>query len=296
MVGKIDDHIVCRPALPLDTPGMYELTSKIWDGDDYLPKAWEEWLMDTRGLLVVAILYNRVVGIGKLTKLSTDDWWLEGLRVHPQFEGLGIASRIHDYLLSIWEKIGSGKIRFATLSIREPIKHLAQSRSFRIVGEYITFKAPCTKIQPSNWRNPFSIVELDEIERLDAWFSKRSNRQLAFGLFNLGWQFAPPNLEYLRRNLEEQQIYWWHENQGVLIMVEKQDGSNLWARVRQLVCNPEDLVEILLDTRLIGEKLGFEGITWLAPVLPDVCKSLSAAGYESDWDYSLLVFEKNVPS
>ena len=99
-------QVVCRPGLPLDTPGMLKLTSQIWEGEDYVPKVWHEWLFDPDGLLCVAELQGKVVGIGKLTRLSERDWWLEGLRVHPQYEGQRIASRIHSYLLEIWQKIG----------------------------------------------------------------------------------------------------------------------------------------------------------------------------------------------
>lgn len=292
MARKVSEQIICRPALPLDTHGMSELTSKIWDGEDYIPKVWEEWLFDPHGLLAVAMFSGRIVGIGKLTKLSTNDWWLEGLRVHPQYEDQGIASHIHDYLLGIWEEIGSGKIRFATMSIREPVKYLAQSRHFKIAGEYTIFKASSAKSQISNWINPFTLVKLDEIDKLVAWLSQKSSQQLAFGLFNLGWQFAPPRKEFLRKILFEQQAYWWNHGRGILIMVEKQDGVTSWARARHILCHPGDLVKILLDLRLMGKKLDYAGITWLAPILPNVEKSLREAGYEQDWDSSLLVFEK----
>ena len=102
---SIFHQVVCRPALPLDTRGMLELTSQIWEGDDYVPKVWQEWLFDPQGLLAVAEFRGKIVGIGKLTRLSKQDWWLEGLRVHPEFEGQRIASRIQSYLLEIWERL-----------------------------------------------------------------------------------------------------------------------------------------------------------------------------------------------
>ena len=78
---------------------MIQITRQIWEGDDYVPKVWSEWLFDPEGLLAIAEFKGKVVGFGKLTKLSQHDWWLEGLRVHPQFEGNRIASRLHQYLL-----------------------------------------------------------------------------------------------------------------------------------------------------------------------------------------------------
>ena len=51
---EIYDLLVCRPALPLDTPGMLLISRQIWEGDDYVPKVWSEWLFDPEGLLAVA--------------------------------------------------------------------------------------------------------------------------------------------------------------------------------------------------------------------------------------------------
>jgi len=90
----------CRPALPSDTADVLELTSTIWEGQDNIPEVWENWLSDSTGLLAVAEYQGRVLGLSKLTRLSESDWWLDGLRVHPDFEGRGVASSMHDFLFS----------------------------------------------------------------------------------------------------------------------------------------------------------------------------------------------------
>src|SRR3989304_1033395 len=33
--------LVCRPALPVDTPAVLDLTARIWDGGDYVPRVWD---------------------------------------------------------------------------------------------------------------------------------------------------------------------------------------------------------------------------------------------------------------
>ena len=42
--------IVCRPALPMDTPDVIELTRRIWEGEDYVPHVWAEGLQDPDGM------------------------------------------------------------------------------------------------------------------------------------------------------------------------------------------------------------------------------------------------------
>jgi len=56
-------RLVCRPALPKDTPDVLELTRTIWDGHDYLPAVWDDWLRDYDGMLAV-----RNTGVGWLAR------------------------------------------------------------------------------------------------------------------------------------------------------------------------------------------------------------------------------------
>src|SRR5512133_3688147 len=67
--------VTCRTARASDTDDVMELTSTIWDGGDYVPQVWAEWLLDQHGRLVVAEYEGKVVGLGKLTRLSDQDWW-----------------------------------------------------------------------------------------------------------------------------------------------------------------------------------------------------------------------------
>ncbi|RME32959.1 MAG: AI-2E family transporter, partial [Thermoflexia bacterium] len=52
---------VLRPACPEDRSGMEAVCGTIWDGEDYIPEVWDEWLADPDGELTVAELDGRVV-------------------------------------------------------------------------------------------------------------------------------------------------------------------------------------------------------------------------------------------
>lgn len=85
---------------------MLELTKTIWEGEDYVPQVWDDWLADPHGQLSVAEIGGRVVGLGKLTRLAPGEWWLEGLRVDPQWQGRGIGRALHEYHVGLWRKMG----------------------------------------------------------------------------------------------------------------------------------------------------------------------------------------------
>lgn len=285
--------IVCRPALPIDTPGMFELTRNIWEGEDYVPGAWADWMADPEGILAIAEYQAKVVGLGKLTKLSKVDWWLEGLRVHPIFEGRGIASRLNDYLLNYWQRIGSGVIRLATISKREPVKHMVSKRGFKLIGEYTTYKTKFIQPEnPTSSKGIFRPLEVSEVSEALEWLNAPGKDRLDFGVMDLGWQFAKPRSEFLDNYVSKEQIWWWREKQGLLVLVTKTEDSEEWARIRLLASEMEEYLACLLDAHSFARKIGFAGITWKVPQLSGFEEEMAEAGFTSDRDYTLQIYEK----
>lgn len=74
-----------RAARPSDQADVAAICAAIWqEADDYVPQTWDDWLADRHGELVAAEWEGRVVGLAKLTHLTEEQWWLEGLRVTPE--------------------------------------------------------------------------------------------------------------------------------------------------------------------------------------------------------------------
>ncbi len=178
--------VTCRPAQAEDTPDMLELTRTIWQGEDYVPDVWQDWLADAQGILAVAEYAGRVLGLGKLTRLAAGQWWLEGLRTHPEYEGRGIAASLHAYLVDTWLRNGDGTLRLATASFRKAIYHLSDRSGFAKVGEFSPFRAPA--VQGSTR----AFQPMQESQAASALASLRASPTLALcgGLIDLGWEWV----------------------------------------------------------------------------------------------------------
>ena len=135
-------HVVCRPALPLDAPDVLEFTKFIWDGHDYIQYVWKDWFADPQGLLAVAQYGPHAVGMAKVTLLSPGQWWLEGLRVDPKFQGLKIGSHLHEYMDAWWLKHCDGTLRLMTSSQRVQVHHLCERTGFAKIAEVTGYDAP----------------------------------------------------------------------------------------------------------------------------------------------------------
>ena len=134
-------RVICRPALPSDAADVLEFTKFIWDGHDYIKYVWQDWLADPHGLLVVAQYGRHAVGLGKITLLAPGQWWLEGVRVDPNYQGLKIGSHVMEYMDQWLLENGHGDVRYMTSSERFQMHHLGGRLGYTKLGEVRSYKA-----------------------------------------------------------------------------------------------------------------------------------------------------------
>jgi len=270
---------------------MLALTALIWEGHDYLPYVWQEWLLDARGRLVVAEAQGRMVGLAKLTCLEPEQWWVEGLRVHPELQGRGIASYLHEYLLRSWQQLGSGVLRLATSAKREPVHHLCYRTGFEKVAEFSAFRAGALN-EPVDYFSPLAGPDFDQA--LQVAFSSPIT-PLTSGLWDLGWQWAVPNRTFLARMVEQDLAFWWRDRRGLLVLridEDEDDPLSPTPFVQALACSLEDLPQLLQDYRRLAAALGYRQAGWVTGLDPELQAALAVAGFERTWDSSLYIFEK----
>jgi GNAT superfamily N-acetyltransferase len=290
-------RLVCRPALPQDTEAIMDLTSMIWNGHDYIRYVWRDWLADPQGLLAVAEFGAKIVGMGKLTKLDDENWWMEGLRVHPAFEGRGFASHIQGYLLQQWQQMGKGAVRLATSSQRVPVHRICQRTGFERVAEITAFSADTYEAGqlPQSGDGGFARVEEGELEAAWAFAAQNPLHQLWAGLIDLGWQWMPLRKGTLRQQIQAGQAFWWRGKTGLLVCGEDEDEDEpgkITAMMRWVGCQPEALEALCREYRCLSREQGYPKASWMAPLQPEITDALEKAGFQREWEQSLYIFEK----
>lgn len=292
MGSKEKFNVFCRSARQSDTEDVMELTSTIWEGDDYVPKVWHDWLADPEGVLAVAEHEDHVVGLGKLTHLAPGEWWMEGLRTHPEFEGHGVASHLHEYLLDSWLQNGDGVLRLATASFRQSVQHLCERTGFDKTTEFTFFKAPVLSAS----QDGFQPVTEDETQSAFETCISSPSLALRNGLIDLGWQWTKLALMHIEAAVHRQQAWWWGSHKGVLLLSEDtdHDGSRM-PNIQLLACPLEALEELLTGYRHLAASLGYKQVGWTAPPDPKLMPLLENTGFERAWDASVYVYTKPHP-
>ena len=94
----------------------------------YIDDVWNMFLYETKGDLIGAFVDGKLQGMGKLTVLYNDYGWLETLRVHPDFQNMGLGQEMYN-------KIS---------------KHLAEKNRFKVSAEYTEILKP---VEDSDYKN-----------------------------------------------------------------------------------------------------------------------------------------------
>lgn len=121
-----------------DLNAVKELAEHIWEGHDYLGNIAHQWIAE--GGFYGLFEGSRLIGCSKLTFLPDKVIWLEGLRIHPDYQGHGLGSELSAYVMDqalLFKSEGKAdSIEFSTYCLNHESIHISQKAGFRIVDEF----------------------------------------------------------------------------------------------------------------------------------------------------------------
>lgn len=130
--------IKIRECVLKDKKDIDEISSLTWEGYDYLSRVFEKWVRDEN--FFVAFCNNRVIGTAKITLLPDKTGWLEGLRVHPEWQGKGIGRKLNDFTINLARDMKkSGKIdtiEFSTYFLNKGSLHMTLKSGFKVIKRF----------------------------------------------------------------------------------------------------------------------------------------------------------------
>lgn len=112
----------------------------------YINDVWNMFLYETDGDLIGAFVDGKLQGMGKLTRLYQDYGWLETLRVHPDFQNMGIGQKIYDAYFEHIAKLNLKSVGMYTEMYNKISKHLAEKNGFEVKSEYTEILKPIRNI------------------------------------------------------------------------------------------------------------------------------------------------------
>ena len=292
-------QVVCRPVLERDLKEISEFCKTIWDGHDYVPDVIDDWFHDGQGLFAVAEYEGHAIGCSKVTWLAEGQWWLEGFRVDPKYQGLKVGSLLHHYIDQWWLEHGTGVLRLMTSAKNKSVHHLCESTGFARLFEVRGYKAePLSEPVDTFTSAASTYAELETVVKF-AWNSP--SLAITNQVVDFGWQCVDPTRTGALTDLFSQysglanNFFWWRKDRGLLIVWDDSDSNEKRMGIGVLACELEDMSALLTDVLRLAATQGKTSVFWLAPVHEPIQLALQQSGYSSEWDHTAIVFEKKHP-
>jgi GNAT superfamily N-acetyltransferase len=288
--------VICRPASARDHADVTEFCQDIWEGGDYVPEVWDDWLNDTHGLLAVAESNGHAIGCSKITLISQGQWWLEGFRVDPKFQGLKVGSRIHDYVTDWWIDHGDGTLRLMTDAGNFAVHQMCMKTGYIKTHEVCGYRAIPISEPIDNFSPATDMREAAEFARAS------ESIQSTDGLTDFGWRIAMPDELVFEAYSGEKAdylhtFYWWKDRQGLFSAWANEEESMRTLVIGVVACALKDMPALLMDTRRLAARGKFDSVFQIAFDMSPIITQLVLAGFEKKWKRSnAFVFERKHPS
>ena len=131
--------IECRLASAADYEEVLEMSEGMYDGYDYLPSVFHQWLKEPYRLVFVAELEEKLVGLRSVSIISGGTTCTaQALRIHPNYRGKHLGSYLEkatqDYIRHNYPSVR--QLLYTTLSSNTAVLAMQKSRGDRLVLKY----------------------------------------------------------------------------------------------------------------------------------------------------------------
>ena len=155
---SVIDKLHIRNGVASDLEQISELCKSIWNGRDFLPTVWNNWISNEIGSFIVVESENQILGVYHHYLLDSDSW-LETLRVHEQYRRQGIAQfMIKDYLERS-KKLNAVNSRLVTSIKNTASRNLFEKHGFSEVLRSQYCSIELETITTNSMQEEFSIIK-----------------------------------------------------------------------------------------------------------------------------------------
>jgi len=93
-----------KPITQSDKARVCAISAQLWDGDDYIPFVFDEWVKGEESDFTGLWVENQLIAYNRLVYLTAEDAWLEGLRKDQDCPYKGVAQLLFTYHLNNLQK------------------------------------------------------------------------------------------------------------------------------------------------------------------------------------------------
>ena len=214
-------HMEVRPTRGTDRDDVFGFCDHTWEHGDYIERVWDTWLNDPQGQLFTATADDQPVGIIRIKMLDSENAWIEGLRVDPQYRRQGIAHALMERALLEAMQHNASYVRLMTEPQNAEALSLFKSFHMRQVSSVAIYSAsPYTTPQSNSGVEQAQLATFDDLDDVINYLNASNVFPLVGGLYHSNYKAYPITGKFLEEKIQAQQIYLlrrWERLDGLAI-------------------------------------------------------------------------------
>src|SRR6266571_3992982 len=279
------NRVKIQKATAVDKAPILEISKKIWNGHDYLPEVWDDWLADTDGRLIVATVNGRTVGVAHATLQTPDVAWLEGVRVHEQYRGHGIAGKLNKVLIEWARKRHARVARLCTGSSNQASKKHLERIHFPALQTFQRLDSTRGLLaKPSGVKTPRGSAE-----KLWNWLSTSPEFAENRAMYSDGWTWHPLTPQAFRKNVGQGRVLVASKNRQPSACCILLDEDKIMT-AGFVAGEPRDAGKLIRMLRYQIRRKGRGTLRVLLPLKSPMIQALEHSGFEKT--AKIIVYEK----
>ena len=289
----MEEELTIRPARPDDKAAVLAFCEHTWEWGDYIADVWDEWLADPAGRLLVAVLHDRPVAIDHIKMVSSDECWLEGMRVDPAERRRGISRRLNAEAMSEARKLGATMVRLAIHADNAPSQQAAAQGDFEQIGTFLHYEAPAEVLAGEEQPTP---ARAEDLPALMALLDRSTIYPAMGGLLYTGWSGRMLTEEVMQEHLTAGSVLslrQWDDFQAIAIC-GFQDADDPVLMVEYLDGTNEGIGRLAYGLRALAAAKGLERVLVAIPDLLMLRDVLEGTGYQAVDSGVFLVYQRQL--
>jgi ribosomal protein S18 acetylase RimI-like enzyme len=295
--GTETGDLVVRPARAEDRDAVFAFSSTTFDGDDYIPYVWDDWLGGDpeRGALLVAAWDGQPVGVIHWRLLGDDEAWIEGIRVDPAARRRGVGRAMVSRALAGADAHGARVARLMTSERNVASQQLVGRFGFVRVAEVARYEAASEEEVEG-----VAAARLgpEDFDRVWSWLEESNLRPFTGGLEFDYWAARALSEPALRAYLAAGEVWAleeWGSLQALAVVMERPaegDGpASLESRYTDGTADALGRLGLALRG-IAGERGCAKAELWL-PNLLILRDAMQGAGYTRD-DEAMWIYAREL--
>ncbi|MFW9920555.1 MAG: GNAT family N-acetyltransferase [Candidatus Thorarchaeota archaeon] len=254
-----------------DEEQILEIARNTWGGHDHLPVMFNEWLRNEDCHTVSFVVGADIAALGCLRLIDNGKTaWLEGLRVHQKYQGLGLARKVTDFLRQRAIKLGAERTRLTT-AVQSPIpNHLAKSISMRCLYTLNVRWLDLRELHPMDSSSEAVSIPFEKF--LDIANSRRNFELVPSGALVYHWYAVDIDHPAIKKLRQLESIEFWYSVSkdktidGIAFGFQRLDGIDQEWCTTIYPTDRESLISLLSKQ---AEFCSLKGITFMMVQFPE---------------------------